>query len=60
MGCKKYRGNYDIEILVNEEELPMVPFVSEIAENVLVGLLKSLDGFSPEADIKITLSPKNQ
>jgi hypothetical protein len=56
----KYKGNYDVEILVGGEELPMVPFVGEIAENVLVGLLKSLDGFDPTAEIRITLSPKNE
>jgi hypothetical protein len=55
----KYSGNYDVEILVGDDELPMVPFVGEIVENVIVGLLKSLDGFDPSSEIKITLSPKN-
>lgn len=58
MDCIKYSREYEVELLFDGKSVPMVPFVEEIVENVVVGLAKSLDGFEPDTEIKIILSPK--
>lgn len=54
----KYTGNYEVELTIGDKVIPMVPYVESVTENVVYGLVKSLDGFSEEADIKITLKRK--
>ena len=54
----KYTGMYHVDLRFSGETVPMVPFVKEVVENVICGLVKSLDGFDPDAEISIVLKPK--
>ncbi len=58
LGEDKYHSMYDVDLRFSGETVPMVPFVKEVVENVICGLVKSLDGFDPDAEISIVLKPK--
>lgn len=51
----KYAGKYEVELTIGDKVIPMVPYVESVIENVVYGLVKTLDGFSEDADIKISL-----
>lgn len=54
----KYDGNYEVELIIGDKTIPMVPYVESVIENVVYGLVKSLDGFADNVDIKLNLKRK--
>ena len=50
---KSNKGN--ITLSVNGHELKMVPFVKRILKNAVLGVVKELDGFENDAEIKIII-----
>jgi molybdopterin-guanine dinucleotide biosynthesis protein B len=46
-----------VKIIINKKELPLVPFVEDIVESVVKGLLSPLKGYEV-GDISITISQK--
>lgn len=55
--CKEQevQENSDVELLQDGKPVPMVPFVTDVVRNVVLGLVKSLHGVDPEANITINI-----
>lgn len=45
----------DVQLKVNGSPIKMVPFVQNILRNAVVGVVKELEGYSPEAVIEVQL-----
>lgn len=44
-----------VQLYVNDEEIPMVPFVKQILRGVTEGMIAQLDGYEPGAEITIKI-----
>lgn len=49
-----------VRLSVNDQVVPMVPFVQNILRNALLGVVKELDGFQEDAKIKVEIGPSWQ
>ncbi len=47
--------DHSIEVSFDGKEIPMVPFVKEIICNVILGIVKTMRGFTEDAEIRIVI-----
>ena len=52
---KKDKEMLDVELRIDGEEIPMVPFVQKTLKNVVVGAVKALDGYEEGKEIVIRI-----
>lgn len=55
MSHNNNKANHITEVFFDGEAIPMVPFVQDIICNVILGLVKTLHGFTDNAEIKIVI-----
>jgi len=47
--------DHSLEVSFDGKEVPMVPFVKEIFCNVVLGIARTMRGFTEDSEIKIVL-----
>ncbi len=50
--------NRRVDLIINGQAIPMVPFVETILRNTCLGVVKSLDGYRPNTTIEIKLNER--
>lgn len=50
--------NKTVEVFINEKPLDMVPFVQDIIESTIRGMIGQLDGYMENSDIRIKINEK--
>lgn len=49
--------DFDVNVLIDETPLTMVPFVKQIIKNNILAIVSELDGYYPHKNITVTIGP---
>jgi|GEM_PF-2366156 len=49
------KTGYDVSVTFDGKEVPMVPFVKEVFCNVILGIAKTMRGYTEETEVRIVV-----